>query len=251
MFDDSEDLMLEDFDLNGNDNEDLPHLVDGLAILNDDIKAQRHVEESTKLIEKNLELDVAEELKMGTFPIEAPQNVSTSQPNQMSIQNSKKEECLMNPSSWKVESSLEGISMEKRKGSENVFTIDLPNSFSASNKKKILNNKEIIAKVILYLDLFNEKKRTKEEMAGLRAKFSEMVDIPKKTMDDYIMYLKWAVRLQFPLKNYLKNGFGSIRKFVKYNLGEKKKVDAKKKFNQIEEDTSLTSLPRILENLIQ
>lgn len=211
------------------------------------------IEEDLKL--KNGEIPKLELIDaigdMGPVPKIVSRKTLTINSERIDIQNSYNSNSIIPHSSfWKVESQIDIININKRNEPEKIFSLEIP-CLNSPIKRELLTNKEIIERIISYLDLFNEKKRSKKEMAKLRKEFSVEVKIPKKTIDDYIMNLKWAIRLNFPFDNYLNQGFGYIRKFVKFNLGKRKKSVLKKEVKEIGEIISLKTLPKLLGNIIR
>ena len=84
----------------------------------------------------------------------------------------------------------------------------------------------IIEKIICYFQICMHSKNSKKYKKCailIRMSAAEECSTTKKTIDDYMRYLKWGIKLGFPFYEHMNESFGFIRKWVKGTL--RKEID--------------------------
>jgi len=92
---------------------------------------------------------------------------------------------------------------------------------SVSPKKVIQTNtkgltlKEAIAKVCEWRYLSNPEKKGKDGMKITKEMAAEQIGMKKKSLDDYLMFLRLGIALKYDFKSNMNNSFHSLRQLIK------------------------------------
>lgn len=121
----------------------------------------------------------------------------------------------------------------------NDSNIDIVNISKIKKGKNYLNIKQIIIKLCLFYTYCEVPKKAKKIMKAKKKGSACKLLMKKKTIDDYIMFMKWAIKLNFPFLEKFHESFGFLRSCVKKLKGPKKGLSG------VKEDDFIQSLEQL------
>ena len=140
----------------------------------------------------------------------------------------------------KEQKKCSNLSLEKVLGSLNLQMIPLKEPFKIAGvmtykeKGKCLKICNIIKILGKYFKFCGKQNKVKRLMKALRIESAYKLGMRKKTLDDYAMFLKWGIRLDFPFKEHMNKKFGFLRKWVRLNPRfSGKKTTLRHEFNSV------------------